>query len=104
MTELSKVKESKRFKLSEGSKKDYLEFSQKKEWDRLIECCSTQQLSSKDIVILRLYFAFLGRDWNQSTSSHFIKQCHKFLVENKAKLSTLYIPNTRPYNGLRAQL
>lgn len=48
-----------------------------------MEILSNYSLKQKDIVILKLYFSFMGRKYSGRHDNLFMRQTHRFLYENK---------------------
>lgn len=50
---------------------------------KLMEILSNYSLKQKDIVILKLYFSFMGRKYSGKHDNLFMRQTHRFLYENR---------------------
>ena len=50
---------------------------------KLMEILSNYSLKAKDIVILKLYFSFMGRKYSGKHDNLFMRQTHRFLYENR---------------------
>ena len=55
--------------------------------------CSRYDLKPKDIVVLKLYFAFMGRRFSDKHNNLFMRQTYRFLFENKGRLWQTLDPN-----------
>ena len=73
----------KRFLLSKDLMRDFKQLSG--QWNKLTRALSENELGPKDLVILRLYFSFLGKNYSEKNAS-FVKQVLKFLAENRNSL------------------
>lgn len=50
---------------------------------KLMEILSNYSLKQKDIVILKLYFSFMGRKYSSKHDNLFMRQTHRFLYDNR---------------------
>ncbi len=65
--------------------RDFKHLSSSSQWQKLSRALQENELGPKDIVILRLYFSFLGKNLSEKTGS-FVKQILKFFGENRNSL------------------
>ena len=63
--------------------RDFKQLSSSNQWTKLTKALQENELGPKDIVILRLYFTFLGKNFSEKNVS-FVKQVLKFLNENRS--------------------
>ena len=62
--------------------KEYKLLNFENQWSSLRKSLEIGEVGSKDIVILRLYFLFLGKNYSDKNPA-FIKQTYKYMNENK---------------------
>lgn len=51
--------------------------------EKLMEILSSYSLKQKDIVILKLFFSFMGKKYSGKHDNLFMRQTHRFLYENR---------------------
>eukprot|EP00826_Nyctotherus_ovalis_P035967 TRINITY_DN313_c0_g1_i7.p1 TRINITY_DN313_c0_g1~~TRINITY_DN313_c0_g1_i7.p1 ORF type:complete len:434 (-),score=114.14 TRINITY_DN313_c0_g1_i7:165-1466(-) len=73
------------FKLSEAARNDY-DSLKPEDWSVLLEPKLESIVSPKDVTILKLYFAFMGKDDWVLKNEDFVRQCKEFFNVNKADL------------------
>ena len=74
-----------KFAMLPGTKKEY-ESLLRIDWEVLGDSQLEQKLTAKDVIILKLYFAFMGKEYYNSVGKVFIGLCKKFFGVNKANL------------------
>jgi len=74
-----------KFMLSHSSRKDYANLM-KIDWEILLDPNLELRLSSKDLLILKLYFALMGKDYYINSTKVFVGLCKKFFIVNKLNL------------------
>ena len=89
---LYKVHEG-RFKISPELRADFKDALAENSAE-LMNCCSGYDLKPKDIVVLKLYFAFMGRRFSDKHNNLFMRQTYRFLFENKGHLLKALDPDT----------
>lgn len=60
--------------------------------DQLMEVLSQYNLKQKDIVILKLYFSFMGRKYSGRHDNLFMRQTHRFFYENRSDIEDALDP------------
>lgn len=70
------------FSLSDACHEKFLETIQT-DITPLMETLSNYQLKKKDIVIMKIYFSFMAREYSGRHDNLFMRQTHRFLYENR---------------------
>ena len=70
------------FSLTDSCHEKFLETIQN-DIPQLMEILSNYALKKKDIVIMKLYFTFMGRKYSGRHDNLFMRQTHRFLYDNR---------------------
>lgn len=80
---MKKLKKKKAiFSLTDNCHDKFLEAIQK-DVPKLMEILSNYSLKNKDIVIMKLYFSFMGRKYSGRHDNLFMRQTHRFIYDNR---------------------
>lgn len=80
--ELDMILQRKKFTLSKDSARELRSMNQQSQWAKLLAALEEDLVGNKDVVILRLFFTFLGKSFSGKNQT-FIKQVTKYLWEVK---------------------
>ena len=75
------------FRLSETTKHDY-DCLKEEDWNVLLDQRLEMIVSPKDVTILKLYFAFMGKDKWALKNEDFVRQCKEFFKEHQINLKS----------------
>ena len=70
------------FSITDSSHEKFIESIQH-DTIKLMEILSNYSLKPKDIVVMKLYFSFMGRKYSEKHDNLFMRQTHRFLYENR---------------------
>mmetsp|Transcript_11967 Transcript_11967/g.10569 ORF Transcript_11967/g.10569 Transcript_11967/m.10569 type:complete len:182 (+) Transcript_11967:327-872(+) len=82
----------KSFFISQSLREEFESDACKQDWGKLIESIQINELSPKDLIVLNLYFTFMGLDLSIESLEEDLLY---ILEENKDKWSTEFDPDTR---------
>lgn len=89
---MKKLKKKKAiFSLTYNCHDKFLEAIQK-DVPKLMEILSNYSLKNKDIVIMKLYFSFMGRKYSGRHDNLFMRQTHRFIYDNRDNVEDVLDP------------